>query len=109
MDADHGHVLAPSAARPPLSTARLRHLIDAIGEARPRRLASADRVDRRAVAQALDEVRLLFERQQAADERELLDVVGGVLERLAIIDHLVEVLADLNDRVQRLEARPQQT
>jgi hypothetical protein len=45
--------------------------------------------------------------QQSADERQLLDVLAGVLDRLAVIDHLVEVLGDLDARVAAIEQRPE--
>lgn len=43
--------------------------------------------------------------QQSADERQLLDVLAGVLDRLAVIDHLVEVVGDLEQRVDAIEHR----
>lgn len=55
------------------------------------------------IAKALDEARRLFEAQNAADERQLLDAVAGVLDRLAVLDHLVEITRDLEQRVARLE------
>jgi hypothetical protein len=44
--------------------------------------------------------------QQSADERRLLDVLAGVLDRLAVLDHLVELVGDLDERVAALEHRP---
>ena len=44
--------------------------------------------------------------QQSADERQLLDVLSGVLDRLAVIDHLVEVVGDLEARVDAIERTP---
>ena len=56
------------------------------------------------VAEALTEVRRLLEAQSAADERQLLDVLSGVTDRLAVIDHLVELTTDLERRVAHLES-----
>ena len=56
------------------------------------------------VASALDEVRRLVQAQSAADERQLLDVLSGVMDRLAVIDHLVELTTDLERRVAQLES-----
>ncbi len=56
------------------------------------------------VAEALDEVRRLVQAQSAADERQLLDVLAGVMDRLAVIDHLVELTTDLERRVTQLES-----
>jgi hypothetical protein len=57
------------------------------------------------VADALAETRRLFEAQSAADERQLLDAVAGVLDRLAVLDHLVEITQELEERVAGLEAQ----
>lgn len=60
------------------------------------------------VADALVETRRLFQAQSAADERQLLDAIAGVLDRLAVLDHLVEITLDLEARVAHLESeRPQ--
>lgn len=56
------------------------------------------------VAEVLAEVRRLFDAQSAADERQLLDVLSGVMDRLAVIDHLVELTTDLERRVTLLES-----
>ena len=56
------------------------------------------------VADALGEVRWLVQAQSAADERQLLDVLSGVMDRLAVIDHLVEPTTDLERRVTQLES-----
>ena len=56
------------------------------------------------VASALDEVRRLVQAQSAADERQLLDVISGVMDRLAVVDHLVELTTDLERRVTQLES-----
>ena len=47
--------------------------------------------------------------QQSADNRQLIDVLAGVLDRLAVIDHLVEVVGDLEERVAALEQRLEPT
>jgi hypothetical protein len=56
-----------------------------------------------AVGDALGESRRLFEAQSTADERQLHDAIAGVLDRLAVIDHLVEIVRDLEERVRVLE------
>jgi ubiquinone biosynthesis protein UbiJ len=56
------------------------------------------------VAEALGEMRRLFEAQSSADERQLLDAISGVLDRLAVIDHLVQITIDLEQRIVRLES-----
>jgi hypothetical protein len=56
------------------------------------------------VADALAEVRRLLQAQSAADERQLLDVLSAVMDRLAVIDHLVELTTDLERRVTQLES-----
>jgi hypothetical protein len=58
---------------------------------------------------ALHETRRLFDAQRSADERQLLDVLSGVLDRLAVLDHLVEIARDLEARVGRLESGPSPT
>ena len=52
----------------------------------------------------LAEIRRLLEAQGAADERQLLDVLSGVMDRLAVIDHLVELTTDLERRMTQLES-----
>ena len=56
------------------------------------------------VAEALDEVRRLLQAQSAADERQLLDVLSGVMDRLSVFDHLVEITTDIERRVTQLES-----
>jgi ubiquinone biosynthesis protein UbiJ len=55
------------------------------------------------VAEALQEVVRLVAAQNTADERQLHDAVAGVLDRLAVIDHLTELTADLERRLDVLE------
>ncbi|MGH2473777.1 MAG: hypothetical protein ACRDIL_00815, partial [Candidatus Limnocylindrales bacterium] len=55
------------------------------------------------IADALRESRRLIDAQRSADERQLLDVISGVLDRLAVLDHLVEITRDLEARVAVLE------
>jgi hypothetical protein len=55
------------------------------------------------VADALRETLHILEAQRSADERQLLDAISGVLDRLAVIDHLVEIARDLESRVVMLE------
>jgi len=61
------------------------------------------------VADALSETRRLFDAQNAADERQLLDALAGVLDRLAVLDHVVELTRDLEERVARLESEREST
>jgi hypothetical protein len=68
-------------------------------------LASSVREFGGAVTSALDETRRLVEAQRSADERQLLDAISGVLDRLAVLDHLVEIARDLDDRMAAIEAR----
>ena len=56
------------------------------------------------VADALWEVRRLLEAQRSADERQLLDAVSGVLDRLAVLDHLAAIVTELEERVALLES-----
>jgi hypothetical protein len=58
-----------------------------------------------ATASALDESRRLFEAQNSADQRQLHDALAGVFDRLAVIDHLSEIVRDLEQRVAQLENR----
>ena len=60
-------------------------------------------------ASALDEVRALIEHHRAADERQLLDVVGSIYDRIAVLDHLADVVLDLEQRIMRLEAQSPRT
>ena len=55
------------------------------------------------VADALDEVRRLIETQRGADERVLNDVIGGVVDRLSVIDGLAAAVEQLERRVGALE------
>jgi len=54
-------------------------------------------------ARALDEVRATLDRHRSADERPLLDVVGALFDRIAVLDHLADAVLDLEQRVIRLE------
>ena len=56
------------------------------------------------VADALWEVRRLLEAQRSADERQLLDAVSGVLDRLAVLDSLAAIVTDLEARTALLES-----
>lgn len=56
------------------------------------------------IAEALTEMRRLLQAQSAADERQLLDVLSGVMDRLAVIDHLIELTGDLERRVTQMES-----
>jgi hypothetical protein len=51
----------------------------------------------------MDEVRRLVDAQRAADERQLHDAIAGVLDRLAVLDHVVELVRDVEQRLDALE------
>jgi hypothetical protein len=70
-------------------------------------LAETTRALGESIVSALVAVEEAISAQQSADERQLLDVLAGVLDRLAVIDHLVEVLGDLDARVAAIEQRPE--
>lgn len=55
------------------------------------------------VVAALTETQRLIDAQRTADERQFQDVLSGVLDRLAVLDHLTEIARDLEDRVAALE------
>jgi hypothetical protein len=55
------------------------------------------------VTEAMDEVRRLVDAQRAADERQLHDAIAGVLDRLAVLDHVVELVRDVEQRLDALE------
>lgn len=63
----------------------------------------------REIEHALDEVRRLFEVQREADERQLNDIIGSLIDRLATLDHLADAVIDLEQRVDRLERRESAT
>lgn len=56
------------------------------------------------VARALHEIHHLFDLSRQADERQLDEVVGSVLDRLAVLDHVADALVLLEQRVAALEA-----
>jgi hypothetical protein len=70
-------------------------------------LAESVRSLGRDLVSALDEVRRLFDAQRSADERQLQDVVGSLLDRIAVLDHLADAVVDLETRVAALESGPQ--
>lgn len=53
---------------------------------------------------ALQEAKRLAEAQQAADERQLVDILANVQDRLAVLDSVVDSVRDLDDRLAALEA-----
>ncbi len=58
---------------------------------------------------ALDSLRQVLDRQRSADERQLTEVIGSLHDRVAILDHLANAIIDLENRVLRLEERPQRS
>lgn len=59
-----------------------------------------------AVHAALQEAKRLADAQQAADQRQLVDIIADVYDRLAVLDSIVDALRDLDDRLAALEAAP---
>lgn len=55
------------------------------------------------LASALQEVHRLADVQRGADERQLHDVVGSLMDRVAILDSVADAVAQLEARVQMLE------
>jgi hypothetical protein len=68
-------------------------------------VAASTRVFGDDVRRSLLETRRLIEAQRTADERQLLEVLAGVLDRLAVLDHLVEITRSLESRLADLERR----
>ena len=68
-----------------------------------RPLADATHTAAIAMVDALRETARLFEANRSADERQFHDVLAAVFDRLAVLDHLVELVHDLEDRVEALE------
>jgi hypothetical protein len=56
------------------------------------------------ISGALSEVHHLLNLQREADERQLMDVIGAVMDRLAVLDHLADSVVQLERRVDALEA-----
>lgn len=52
---------------------------------------------------ALQEILRLLDAQRAADERQLGEVVANLYDRLAVIDHLVHAVSDLERRLEAVE------
>lgn len=133
LEAEFSHMLA-AIHRDEIDTVRLGELIDSVGtsihsigadagggsripggatvhgaagrlvERHTGPLAESVRAFGSAVADALGETRRLVEAQRSADERQLLDAIGAVMDRLAVVDHLVEIARDLEERVAALES-----
>jgi hypothetical protein len=57
-----------------------------------------------AVLAALRESKRLADAQQAADQRQLVDILADVRDRLAVLDSLVDTARDLDERLAALEA-----
>ncbi len=56
------------------------------------------------IAAALSEVHRLVDVQRSADERQLSDVIGAVIDRLAVLDHLADAVVHIEARLDALEA-----
>jgi hypothetical protein len=62
------------------------------------------------IARALHEIHHLIEVQKSADERQLVEVIGALMDRVAVVDHLADAILDLERRVLQLEqSRPSAT
>ena len=55
------------------------------------------------IEDALREVVRVLDAQRSADERQLVEVVGSLFDRLAVLDSLVSAVADLERRVGEVE------
>lgn len=66
-------------------------------------LADSVRAMGLSVHHALDEVVRVLDAQRSADERQLNEVVGSVFDRLAVLDHLVEAVSDLERRMDEID------
>lgn len=58
-----------------------------------------------AVHSSLEEVERVLVASRTADERQLLDVIGAVMDRLAVLDHVVTTLGALEQRIDEIDAR----
>ena len=58
-----------------------------------------------AVVSALTEIERLLRVQRAADERQLNDVLAGVLDRLAAVDELMSSVRSIERRLAQLESQ----
>jgi hypothetical protein len=56
------------------------------------------------ITDSLREVHRLFDEQRQADERQLNEVVASLIDRLAVLDHLVDAVVDIERRLAQLEA-----
>lgn len=56
-----------------------------------------------AITDSLHETTRLFEANRSADERQMHDAIAAVHDRLAVLDHVVEILHVLEERVESLE------
>lgn len=58
-----------------------------------------------AIQEALVEVRAVLEQQRHSDDREISMMLSAVMDRLAVVDHLAELVVDFEDRLRRLERK----
>ena len=47
---------------------------------------------------ALDEIRAMFALQRSVDERQMLEVIGALMDRMAVVDHLADAVIELERR-----------
>lgn len=66
-------------------------------------LADSVRAMGLSVHHALEEVVRVLDAQRSADERQLNEVVGSVFDRLAVLDHLVEAVGELERRMDEVD------
>lgn len=67
-------------------------------------LAAGSRLAGHETASALAEVVRLFDAQRQADERQLVEVVAAVIDRLAVIDQLISSVNQIERRLDAIEA-----
>ena len=60
-----------------------------------------------AMQAALVEVRAVLEQQRHSDDREVTMLLAAVMDRLAVVDHLAELVVDFEERLRRLELKGQ--
>jgi hypothetical protein len=116
LEAEFERIMA-AVHRPEVESTELQRRIDSVRDrtsSRPSvfgsvlKIRSTDDGLGTAVVSTLDEVRRLFDAQRKADERQLHEVVAALLDRAALVDHLAQVVLDLERRVGQLETSTDQ-